>query len=106
MRVWFERELIIFPFGDDATRKQIKILLGELETHAWKEGEIVDLGRHNDCVMALAHAIDQFQHRDLGMPAIFATANRGEWMGGKKGRQRSGGSGLAGKVLRRKWTNE
>ena len=105
LRVWFERELLIFPFGDDATRKQVNIILNELETHAWKSGDIVDLGRHNDCVMALAHAVDQFQYRDKGMPAIFSTLNRGEWMGGSKGIQRSG-SGFSGKIVRRGWSNE
>ena len=105
LRVWFERELIIFPFGDDTTRKQVNIMLNELETHAWKSGDIIDLGRHNDCVMALAHAIDQFQYRDKGMPAIFSTLNRGEWMGGSKGIQRSGG-GFSGKIVRRGWSNE
>ena len=44
MRVWFEREMIIFPYGDDATRRQVNILLEELNTHAWREGEIIDLG--------------------------------------------------------------
>ena len=42
MRVWFEREMIIFPYGDDATRRQVNILLEELNTHAWREGEIID----------------------------------------------------------------
>ena len=30
MRVWFEREMIVMPFGDDFTRKQVNILLEEL----------------------------------------------------------------------------
>ncbi len=105
LRVWFERELVIFPFGDDATRKQVNILLEELATHAWREGLIEDLGRHNDCVMALAHGIDQFQHRLVGVPVLLRTANRGEWMGGKQGMRRSSNSGLGGKVLKRKWVD-
>ena len=103
LRVWFERELVVFPYGDDSTRKQINILLGELETHAWKEGLIVDLGRHNDCVMALAHAIDQFTYKAASMPVQFGTLTPGHWMGGKKGIQRKRDSGVGGKVLRKGW---
>ena len=56
LRTWFERELVCFPFGDDETRRLVNILLEELETHAWRDGMIVDLGNHNDCVMALGLA--------------------------------------------------
>tara|TARA_R110002051_G_scaffold73103_1_gene132482 strand:+ start:822 stop:2312 length:1491 start_codon:yes stop_codon:yes gene_type:complete len=60
LRVWFEQKRVIFPFGNDESRRVVNILLNELDCHAWKEGEIIDVGRHNDCVMAFAHAIDQF----------------------------------------------
>jgi hypothetical protein len=38
----------------------MNMMLQELESHAWDGGFIVDKGKHNDIVMALAHAIDQF----------------------------------------------
>ena len=78
LRVWFERELVVFPFGDDATRKKVGIILDELENHVWKNGEIVDVGKHNDTVMALAHAIDQFKPKgSSGMPMV--TGITGGW---------------------------
>ena len=101
LRVWFERELVVFPYGDHNTRTQVNIVLEELESHAWREGLIEDLGKHNDCVMALAHAIDQFEAKDLGMPVIMKSAKAGEWLGGKTQFQRKGRSGMGGKVLRR-----
>lgn len=100
MRVWFEREMVIFPYGDDATRRQVNILLEELNTHAWREGEIVDLGRHNDCAMALAHALDQFTYRTPDMPSVFKTMRKGEWSGGQKRINRTATS-FGGKVMRR-----
>lgn len=60
LRAWFEQGRVVVPYGDDETRKVVKIFLEELEAHAWKGGDIVDLGKHNDIVMAFAHAIDQF----------------------------------------------
>tara|TARA_Y100001938_G_scaffold150871_1_gene243999 strand:+ start:2973 stop:4457 length:1485 start_codon:yes stop_codon:yes gene_type:complete len=60
LRAWFEQGRIILPFGDEPTRRVIRLFLEELESHAWKNGDIVDLGKHNDMVMAFAHAIDQF----------------------------------------------
>lgn len=60
LRAWFEQGRVVLPFGDEPTRKVIRAFLEELESHAWKNGEIVDLGKHNDMVMAFAHAIDQF----------------------------------------------
>tara|TARA_Y100001938_G_scaffold65818_1_gene91393 strand:+ start:4170 stop:5675 length:1506 start_codon:yes stop_codon:yes gene_type:complete len=60
-RSWFEREKVILPYGDDTTRKIVNVLLNELETHAWDGGTIVDKGKHNDTVMAFAHALDQFR---------------------------------------------
>lgn len=101
MRVWFEREMIVMPYGNDFTRKQVNILLGELETHAWKNGLIVDLGRHNDIAMAFAHALDQFTYKTPDTPVIMKTMKNGEWTGGRVSRpQRSGGS-LGGRVIRR-----
>ena len=78
MRVWFERELISFPYCDDFTRKQVNILLEELESHAWREGEIQDLGRHNDCAMALAHALDQFSYKSPDYPVVMGTMKKSE----------------------------
>ena len=101
MRVWFEREMIIFPYGDDATRRQVNILLEELNSHAWRDGEIIDLGRHNDCAMALAHALDQFTYRTPEMPSVFKTMRKGEWTGGQKRINRSPTS-FGGKVMRRR----
>ncbi len=78
-------------------------MLEELESHAWKEGEIVDTGRHNDLVMALAHAIDQFSSGISDVPVVMGSMGRGEWSGGRaanRGRRR--GSGLGGKVISRK----
>ena len=102
MRVWFERELISFPYGDDFTRKQVNILLEELESHAWREGEIQDLGRHNDCAMALAHALDQFSYKSPDYPVVMGTMNKSEWTGGvTSGIQRGTNKGLGGRVIRR-----
>lgn len=100
MRVWFEREMIIFPYGNDATRKTVNILLEELNTHAWRDGLIIDLGRHNDCAMALAHALDQFTYRTPSVPSLFKTMNKGEWQGGKTRINRSS-TNFGGKVIKR-----
>ena len=101
MRVWFERELVCFPYGDDFTRKTMNILLEELEHHAWRDGLIEDLARHNDCAMALAHALDQFSYKTPASPVIMKTMNKGEWVGGSTRPQRSDSSGIGGKVIRR-----
>ena len=79
LRVWFEQKRIHFPFGNDATRRTVKILLDELDTHAWKDGNIVDLGRHNDTVMALAHAVDQFYTQSKSLPMFGGTADASGW---------------------------
>ena len=50
LRVWFERELVVFPYGSADIRKKVAIVLDELESHVWKKGEIVDVGKHNDTV--------------------------------------------------------
>jgi hypothetical protein len=82
LRVWFEQEKIVFPYGSHEVRQQTNVILDELETHVWKAGDIVDLGRHNDTTMALAHAVDQFSNRG-GSAAPIATAKTtgGEWAG-------------------------
>lgn len=72
LRSWFEREKVVLPFGDDNTRKVVSILLEELETHTWEGGVIVDKGKHNDVVMAFAHAIDQFKTKSDGTKAVAA----------------------------------
>jgi len=103
LRVWFEREMIIFPYGNDETRRMVEILLDELKTHAWRDGIIVDLGRHNDTVMAFAHAIDQFTYRTPDMPVVMKTMTGGQWMGGsKKGLPRDRTSAIGGKVINRR----
>tara|TARA_R100001463_G_C3495256_1_gene218444 strand:- start:106 stop:1005 length:900 start_codon:yes stop_codon:yes gene_type:complete len=79
LRVWFEQKRIHFPFGDDKTRRTVKLLLDELDTHAWKDGDIVDLGRHNDLVMALAHAVDQFYTKSKSLPVFGGTADASGW---------------------------
>jgi hypothetical protein len=84
LRVWFEQEKIQFAYGDDKTRKMMEVILEELENHVWKEGEIIDIGRHNDTTMALAHAVDQFSFKEKG--AIFAsrTTTMDGWSGQKQ----------------------
>ena len=97
LRTWFEQGRVIIPYGDDETRKVMSILLQELESHAWKGGDIVDKGKHNDTVMALAHAIDQFtNNRGGGLPAAGASANLSKWGDHKVDKnKRSGSSGSA-----------
>ena len=91
LRVWFERKLIIFPYGNDDTRKKVNIILDELEAHVWKNGEIVDVGKHNDTVMAFAHAIDQFKPRQTDyMPMVSKTTSMGGWAKDKKKPKNSG----------------
>jgi hypothetical protein len=67
----------------------VNILLDELDTHVWKAGNIVDVGKHNDTVMAFAHAIDQMTHADSNaLPMATQTANNTSW-----GNSKSSGSG-------------
>ena len=99
LRVWFERERVVFPYGSDATRQKVNRLLEELESHAWRYGEIIDLGKHNDCAMALAHAIDQFTYKSPEMPSVFKTMSKGEWQGGATKITRNT-SALGGRILR------
>lgn len=90
LRVWFEQQRIHFPYGDDATRRTVNVLLDELDAHVWKNGEIVDVGRHNDVVMALAHAVDQFYSWDGTTPIATGkfdgTALKSKRSGGPKPR--------------------
>jgi len=87
LRSWFEQGKITFPYGNDETRKVVNILLQELESHAWKDGIIVDKGAHNDTVMALAHAVDQFSHRqNREVPIAGASVNMSKW--GKPGQSK------------------
>ena len=79
LRVWFERGKIVFPYGDDKTRRAVSDLLDELESHAWKEGEIIDTGKHNDLVMAFAHAVDQFTGAEKNVPVLMRAGGKGEW---------------------------
>ena len=59
----------------------------------------MDLGKHNDCAMAFAHAIDQFTYKSPEMPSILKTMNKGEWQGGTYQINRSPGSS-GGRVIR------
>lgn len=87
LRVWFEQEKVIIPYGNDATRMTMSILLDELESHAWKDGDIVDKGKHNDTVMALAHAIDQIKSSTSGGLAMTTGAlDASQWNTAKKTR--------------------
>ena len=79
LRAWFEQGRIVLPFGDDATRRVVRMFLDELESHAWKNGEIVDLGKHNDMVMAFAHAIDQFVKPDKPNSFAVGQVNMTGW---------------------------
>ena len=83
VRAWFEQGKVVFPFGNDETRKVVRVILEELESHAWVNGIIVDKGKHNDCVMAFAHAIDQFVKKVGSMP-MASSAVSDNWMKGGK----------------------
>ena len=107
LRVWFERGKIVFPYGNDATRRIVSEMLDELESHAWKNGDIVDTGKHNDLVMALAHAVDQFSGAEMSVPVVMKSMQKSGWTGGGKPKRvqrgnRRNGSGLGGKVLGRR----
>lgn len=80
LRVWFEQQRVHFPYGDDKTRRTVNIILEELDHHVWKQGDIADVGRHNDCVMALAHAVDQFYTWDSSMPIATAKIEGSKWL--------------------------
>ena len=103
LRVWFEREKIVFPYGNDETRRTVNILFQELETHAWREGNIVDLGKHNDAAMAFAHAVDQLQIPQGDVAVAMGSLSGGEWIGGSKskGIARKGQLGIGGVIRRR-----
>ena len=96
LRVWFEQKRIHFPFGDDKTRRIVGIILEELDHHVWKEGEITDVGRHNDTVMALAHAVDQFYSWESSAPMASSKVEASKWLqpdatgGSSKGRPSTG----------------
>ena len=84
VRVWFEQGKVHWPYGDIETRNTVNTIMDEFEAHVWKAGEIEDVGRHNDTVMAFAHAIDQFDSL-LGENVAFASSiDKGEWMGGSQ----------------------
>jgi hypothetical protein len=87
LRTWFEQGRIILPYGDHDTRKMVNILLDELESHVWKEGDILDKGRHNDMVMALAHAVDQFANITSDIPMMGSGVDMNKW--GKPSKQKN-----------------
>ena len=101
LRVWFERELVVFPYQSADMRKKIGILFDELENHVWKNGEIIDVGKHNDTVMAFAHAIDQFKpKRSDFMPMASRTTSMGGWSKGKKATKSTSPRSSHGKYVR------
>ena len=88
LRVWFEQEKIIIPYGSDKTRQVMGILLDELESHVWKDGDITDKGKHNDTVMALAHAVDQVKTAQNGGLAVIGGAlDASKWSTAKKSKR-------------------
>jgi len=88
LRVWFEQEKIIIPYGNDETRRVMSILLDELESHVWKNGDIVDKGKHNDTVMALAHAIDQVKSSATsGLAVVGGALDASNWNTAKKSKR-------------------
>jgi len=102
LRVWFEREMVYFPYGNDETRRMVEIILEELKTHAWRDGMIVDLGKHNDTVMAFAHAIDQFTYKTPEMPVVMKSMKGGQWLGGSTQGLNRERSGIGGRVINRR----
>jgi hypothetical protein len=99
LRVWFEQQRVHFPYGDDKTRRTVNIILEELDHHVWKQGDIADVGRHNDCVMALAHAVDQFYTWDSSMPIATAKIEGSTWLqnDGKEKKSRYGSRPSSGR---------
>lgn len=90
MRVWFEQKKIHFPFGDDETRRTVNIFLDELDAHVWRSGNIEDVGKHNDCVMAFAHALDQLSSSGgVPMPVAVSRVSGSQWTT-KKGQGKGG----------------
>ena len=54
--------------------------LDELDSHVWRNGLIEDVGKHNDCVMAFAHAIDQLSSTGLNpMPVAVGSVSGSNW---------------------------
>jgi len=84
VRAVFEQGLIVWPYGDDESRRVCNLILEELETHAWEGGYIVDKGRHNDCVMAFAHALDQLIEGVGGSVMLSDSASMDSWKGKKQ----------------------
>jgi hypothetical protein len=92
LRVWFEQKKIHFPFGDDKTRRVVGVILDELDHHVWKHGDILDVGVHNDTVMALAHAVDQFYSWDSVAPMASGKVEGSNWLEGGEDKPRPRGS--------------
>ena len=83
VRVWFEQGKVHWPYGDIETRNVVNQLLDEFDSHVWKSWDIEDVGKHNDTVMAFAHAIDQFDSLKGSQVTFASSIAKGEWMGGK-----------------------
>ena len=73
-------------FKDSMNRRVVNVILEELDHHVWKEGLITDVGKHNDTVMAFAHAIDQMTHIDSGrLPMATRKVSGTSWGGNSSG---------------------
>jgi len=95
LRTWFEQKKFHWPYGNIESRNMVNIIFDELEAHAWKDGDIVDVGKHNDCVMALAHAIDQFSiTKATALPMASGRTTMGDWGKGNKSTSQKGGRGM------------
>ena len=94
LRTWFEQDKVNWPYGNIETRDKVNIIWHELDTHVWKGGEIVDVGKHNDTVMALAHAIDRFTMTgESPMPMVSATTTTESWRGNQEPKRTNRPSG-------------
>ena len=97
LRTWFEQEKFEWPYGSIDTRDKVNIILNELDNHVWKGGEIIDVGKHNDCVMAMAHAIDQFNDITAPpAPVVTGTASMDSWNSKSKPKRPSSNSRYVG----------
>jgi hypothetical protein len=85
LRTWFERDKFQWPYGNIRTRDKVNVIWNELDNHVWKGGDIIDVGKHNDTVMALAHAIDRFNRYDENpIPIITGKTSMQSWKGNEK----------------------
>lgn len=79
VRAVFESGKIVWPYGDDKTRTMVNLILNEFEGHAWDSGLIVDKTKHNDCVMAFAHACDMLIEGGRNVSMASGTVDATSW---------------------------